>query len=307
MANYIKSDLEFILDQIKIAEAHAAGTPLANLIASPTLSFGLRTVDGTYNNLLPGRSDWGAADQPFFELVDPEYMPGYTPGPGPVTDAQPRVISNLVVDMSSNNPAATEAYEAHLEFGATATPILDDLGNEQTDTFGNTLVLYRIPNVAPDEGLSAPFNSWMTLFGQFFDHGLDLVNKGGSGTVFIPLQPDDPLFDPAPGAPNFMVLTRASRLGPDNIAGTPDDAPVNATTPFVDQNQTYASHPSHQVFLREYELDANNRPVATGRLLQGENGGMATWADVKEQALDVPWGSRSARAAGRSPCSVSSR
>ena len=58
-----------------------------------------------------------------------------------------------------------------------------------------------LPNVAPDEGLSAPFNSWFTLFGQFFDHGLDLVNKGGSGTVFIPLQPDDPLYvagQPAP-------------------------------------------------------------------------------------------------------------
>ena len=44
-----------------------------------------------------------------------------------------------------------------------------------------------ITNTAPDEGLSAPFNSWFTLFGQFFDHGLDLVAKGGNGTVFIPL------------------------------------------------------------------------------------------------------------------------
>ena len=53
-----------------------------------------------------------------------------------------------------------------------------------------------LPNVSPDEGLSASFNSWFTLFGQFFDHGLDLVAKGQSGTVFIPLQPDDPLYDP---------------------------------------------------------------------------------------------------------------
>ena len=51
-----------------------------------------------------------------------------------------------------------------------------------------------ITNAAPDEGLSAPFNSWFTLFGQFFDHGLDLVDKGGNGTVFIPLMPDDPLY-----------------------------------------------------------------------------------------------------------------
>ena len=109
----------------------------------------------------------------------------------------------------------------------------------------------QITNVSPDVGLSAPFNSWFTLFGQFFDHGLDLVTKGGSGTVFVPLQPDDPLY--VPGSPtNFMVLTRATvPPGADGVIGTADDVrPVNTTTPFVDQNQTYTSHPSHQVFLR---------------------------------------------------------
>ena len=143
-----------------------------------------------------------------------------------------------------------------------------------------------IPNVAPDEGLSAPFNSWFTLFGQFFDHGLDLVNKGGSGTVFIPLQPDDPLYDPA-SSTNFMVLTRATvSPGADGVMGTADDVrPVNTTTSFVDQNQTYTSHSSHQVFLRQYALNADGDPVATGKLIEGGNGGMATWADVKAQAL----------------------
>src|SRR5262249_49795926 len=110
-----------------------------------------------------------------------------------------------------------------------------------------------ITNAAPDEGLSAPFNSWFTLFGQFFDHGLDLVAKGGSGTVFIPLMPDDPLYVEGSDT-NFMVLTRATTAGPgpDNVMGTADDTdrPVNTTTSFVDQNQTYSSHPSHQVFLR---------------------------------------------------------
>ena len=56
-----------------------------------------------------------------------------------------------------------------------------------TRTDSTTFQTFFIPNVAPDAGLSAPFNSWMTFFGQFFDHGLDLVTKGGSGTVFIPL------------------------------------------------------------------------------------------------------------------------
>jgi len=59
------------------------------------------------------------------------------------------------------------------------------------------------------------------MFGQFFDHGLDLVSKGGIGVVFIPLPADGPLRVCAPEgvagtgdevSPDkaFMVLTRAS-------------------------------------------------------------------------------------------------
>ena len=146
----------------------------------------------------------------------------------------------------------------------------------------------HLPAVAPDEGLSAPFNSWFTLFGQFFDHGLDLVNKGGSGTVFIPLQPDDPLYVEGSHT-NFMVLTRATvSAGTDGIMGTADDVrPVNTTTAYVDQNQTYTSHSSHQVFLRQYELNAAGDPVATGKLIEGANGGMATWGEVKAQAASM--------------------
>ena len=179
------------------------------------------------------------------------------------------------------------------------SPGLDGVFGTADDT-----EVFFIPNIAPDEGLSAGFNAWMTFFGQFFDHGLDLVTKGGSGTVFIPLQPDDPLF--VPGSPtNFMVLTRATNLpGADGILGTADDIHEheNTTSPFVDQNQTYSSHPSHQVFLRAYEFNAAGDPVATGRLITNRNlgadgefgtaddveiGGMATWAVVKAQARDL--------------------
>ena len=145
---------------------------------------------------------------------------------------------------------------------------------------------FFIPNVAPDTGLSAPFNSWFTLFGQFFDHGLDLVNKGNAGTVFVPLDSDDPLF-PVPGGLNFMVLTRAT-----NVNGEA----TNQTTPFVDQSQTYTSHPSHSAFLRDYDLvlddpagplDGPTHAEATGRLITGPGDGMADWAAVKQQALEV--------------------
>ncbi len=83
-----------------------------------------------------------------------------------------------------------------------------------------------------------------------------------------------------------MVLTRATvDPGPDGQFGTEDDIePTNDTTPFVDQNPDLHLAPSHQVFLREYVLNADGVPMATGKLLTGPGGGMATWADVKAQA-----------------------
>ena len=183
--------------------------------------------------------------------------------------------------------AAEAALATALTAAADAQTALETmLATHGIEMDGNNIV---IPDVAPDEGLSAPYNGWMTLFGQFFDHGLDLVGKGGSGTVYIPLMPDDPLY--VEGSPtNFMVLTRATNQpGPDGILGTADDVRehTNKTTPWVDQNQTYTSHASHQVFLREYELDANGNPVANGNLLHGSSGGMSTWGDVKAQAANL--------------------
>jgi Ca2+-binding RTX toxin-like protein len=161
---------------------------------------------------------------------------------------------------------------------STAQAVIDNSADLNQSLADNSVVRLDdgslvIPNVAPDEGISAPFNSWMTLFGQFFDHGLDLVEKGATTTVYIPLLEDDPLFIPG-GNFNFLTVTR-----------TLEDA-RNITSPFVDQNQTYTSHPSKQVFLREYELDAAGLPQATGRLLNGANGGIANWAETKQQALE---------------------
>jgi hypothetical protein len=402
MANYIRSDLDFILEQIKIAERHAAyiadpndpnAAPLygegaagqTGSVPAYTLSLGLRTVDGSYNNLLPGQEHWGAADLQFPELLDPTYRnadgtafdpdgpgpapalptsPNYNPSNNPnalVFDSSLRTISNLIVDQTLGNPAAIikglqiggvvaadlanvavvqaiyatfkpasdAEYQARvvmdnarsaanaLSDGNSATPpttaeqaALDALvvattahdltvTNLETARGVRDLALsplgivmdgdnVQVLNVATDVGLSAPFNSWFTLFGQFFDHGLDLVNKGGSGTVFVPLQPDDPLYVEGSHT-NFMVLTRATvSPGQDGVFGTADDVrPVNTTTPFVDQNQTYTSHASHQVFLRQYVLDASGVPHATGNLIEGggaEPGGMATWGEVKAQA-----------------------
>lgn len=513
MVKLVKHDLEFILAQIRIAEAHAAGGDLRQLVAgyngndgfdqAHLLPYGLRTVDGSYNNLLPGRENWGAADQSFPGLFNPTYLndadgdrydfgsydlngdgtpdtppawftnndyanagtrSGSQPGPGSgtVIDADPRIISNLVVDQTLNNPAAIAAALMHA--GLSGQPLMTALGQivearkaldaakalagdasgaiseleaevaeaqvalaaAQTvaaaaadaaaadqaafaaaqaaaDTAladrdaalsaytallidgtpdgaqtaeiqaafsafqqsqaafeasqvaaaaleataaastaaaaeaaaglaategvladaqaalgeaisvnadvvaaeaaldalleahgvemdGNTVYL---PNVSPDEGLSSPFNGYMTIFGQFFDHGLDLVAKGGNGTVYVPLSPDDPLY--VEGGQNYIPMTRVTvDAGPDGVLGTADDGPgpKNLTTPWVDQNQTYGSTASKQVFMREYRFSIDTDgdgvndagPIATGMLLEGANGGLATWADIKQQA-----------------------
>src|SRR3954471_20082510 len=117
-------DLSFILKQIKIAEHHAAtqtpGNMCGTLVGSGTdqipdrlTSYGLRTVDGSCNNLFPGRETFAAADQPFPRLAKPGVFrpaedtgPFGPPGAGPtsyanknsnVVDSQPRTISNLIV------------------------------------------------------------------------------------------------------------------------------------------------------------------------------------------------------------------
>ena len=82
-----KADLQFILRQIKIAEATSTAytpTPMTiqqSIMAEYGLSaansamapFGLRTVDGSFNSLVAGKSHFGAADTLFARLTDPVY------------------------------------------------------------------------------------------------------------------------------------------------------------------------------------------------------------------------------------------
>ena len=232
------------------------------------------------------------------------------------------MISNLIVDQTSTNPAAVAAagFPVRAQPGA---PSFKPCTIDQRPVL--TIRLWGIPagcvpshqtlpipNISTDQGHSPPYNSLFTFFGQFFDHGLDQTVKGG-GTVFVPLKADDPLITLGPdGIPNtgdevppsqaFMVLTRAqNQPGPDGVLGTADDVqtPVNTDSPWIDQSQTYASHASHQVFLREYVDNDAGVPVSTGRLLGGLDvgqtypgspdgrTGLATWAAVKDQAAKL--------------------
>jgi Ca2+-binding RTX toxin-like protein len=168
------------------------------------------------------------------------------------------------------------------------------------------------------------YNGWFVAFGQFFDHGLDFVNRDPdpTATVTINLSPNDPLYDPANGVTSIKVrradVANVSDAGGDGIFGTADDAYhsagadgidgtaddtyskpqyINQTGLLIDQSQTYGSHQSVNALIREY--DANGRP--TGRVVSGNTAvldtpdtaddvnakGLATWADIKTNALRI--------------------
>src|SRR5262249_42184366 len=70
----VRSDLEFILNQIVVAERHAAGENLLDIIPNSRVAFGLRTIDGSFNNLVAGQSAFGASDNTFPRLTDPLFQ-----------------------------------------------------------------------------------------------------------------------------------------------------------------------------------------------------------------------------------------
>ena len=210
-----QSDIEFIYQQILIAEAHPDGTGtlctapnrLTNALACPNqiintaLPFGLRQTNGQNNNLVDGKALYGSADRVFPRLTTPRFG-GADPlffdpdGPGPkkvgdptsyaqnngfVVDANPRMISNLISDQTERNPAAAAAAAETIGHGfGSGTVLVDHDRNPATPN----MVQYTLPNVAPDAGFSASYNSLFTLFGQFFDHGLDLAQYGTVISVY---------------------------------------------------------------------------------------------------------------------------
>ncbi len=320
MVNLNRTDLDFLLQQVNI------GIDYSQLI-NPLDPSGLREVAGTNNNLTGGYYDafgiwhpgqaynWGQSDQPFLRLSQATFDPTglkaryrygvdqnadtvVTAADNNVIDTNPRTISNLVSSMITDpaaigyNPAAAAAVTS--TGGSTFTTNIGGMG-------GDAVQAGFVPNAGVQGGAS--YNSWFVAFGQFFDHGLDFTQKGANGTITITLQPGDPLYvDPADpayidGVSNIMRMPRASLANPATdydasgvlLAGV---TPIyrNNTGPLIDQSQTYGSNASVNALLREY--DDSGRP--TGRVVAGADSnadgirdGLATWADVKANALKI--------------------
>jgi Ca2+-binding RTX toxin-like protein len=136
------------------------------------------------------------------------------------------------------------------------------IGNNKVNPIFDGLDSREISNIlgAQEEGLpkaDAETSIFFMAFGQYFDHGLDFLPKGGNGILEIGT---DPLDDPAD-------LTRGTV---DSIVdGVPQH--LNKASPFVDQNQAYGSNELVGQFLREsVKLDPNDpHGTAGARLLSG--------------------------------------
>jgi Ca2+-binding RTX toxin-like protein len=117
---------------------------------------------------------------------------------GSVDALNPRNISNLIAD--SSNPAGFQSldpndpdYAAKLEL-----KLMDDPAGRISPVSGAINPL--------------PYSNWMSQFGQFFDHGLDFVNKGVDGKVTVELLPSDGLY-----TANRATSITASRNNTANI------------------------------------------------------------------------------------------
>ncbi|MEI8228196.1 MAG: peroxidase family protein, partial [Planctomycetota bacterium] len=301
---------------------------IGNTAAGPAEPFGIRNVQGLFNNIAAAdQAGWGAAFRPFARLSNADYSNYMTGGvnlsaayANPFTtihDGTPRMISQTIssgeamtrADQISGNTLVTD----HLIYQITDLNTgLPKVGGHDQAGIPDPNGLYfkedfiRNLNTLPgDPSVTGIFN----LFGQFFDHGLDQIGKGGNLTngraskVYIDLDPSDPLYDPANGVTS-IAISRATVANPqaagpdgkfrtaddiaspgaDGLYGTSDDiiSPTNPeyqqhTSPYIDQSQTYGSDDTTTNLLRQSVIDPVTGKYTPGmRLFDGN-------------VLDQPW------------------
>ena len=163
----------------------------------------------------------------------------YAQTSGLVVDSQPRTISNLIVDQTANNPAAVRrGYDpartastgpgrrrAEGRRPSVTSPGLDGLFGTADDT-----PVFFIPKRHAGRRAHRAVQAWFTFFGQFFDHGLDLVTKGGNDIDLHSVAAGRSARTLAPTAaptnfhglpPRCASFDAGDHPGPDGILGTP--------------------------------------------------------------------------------------
>jgi Ca2+-binding RTX toxin-like protein len=243
-----------------------------------------------------------------------------------VSDYTPRLISQLVdssysADYAAAHPgtllSAQDRIEAAVLAADPAAYTTETSTYFKTDRNGNTIKDAGNKDIVITEKFQRNLNTlggdpsltgWNTLFGQFFDHGLDSIGKGGnkvdpngSGSkIIVPLAVNDPLYNnnAALGPINTTLsISRATVANPqqagadgqfrtaddilspgaDGVYGTADDILgatnpeyINHVSPFIDQSQTYGSSEDVTNLLREWVIDPKTGQYVAGmKLLDG--------------------------------------
>ena len=220
-----------------------------------------------------------------------------------VVDYTPRMISRTTTtagveyDTWANHqgdPAAAAHTPNEIYYGATGEATVLNWGQLETVANGGEGQVDTQARLAASAGQNdhfigglnpgvSPSNGFFVLFGQFFDHGLDFIDKGqldGSGknlTIKIALGVDDPLYGMLgpDGQPVTEITINRSTV--QTVDGSGSEY-VNHVSPFIDQSQTYGSDVQRTELLRQWvSTDGGTTYHAGMNLLDGST--LATaWA-----------------------------
>ncbi|MFT3670724.1 peroxidase family protein [Aestuariivirga sp.] len=220
-------------------------------------------TQGTYRTITNGVTTAADYHNPWDSVVD--YTPRMISRTTTTADVQYDTWANHQNDANASKHMANEIYydpntgvAKVLDWGQLKTVADGGLGQVDTQARLNASAGqddHFIGGLNP--GVS-PSNGFFVLFGQFFDHGLDFIDKGGQGsTIQIALAVDDPLYGMIGPDGNPVTSITINRATVDSVS--PDGTPqyVNHTSPFIDQSQTYGSNSQLTTLLREWVKDAN--------------------------------------------------
>lgn len=247
---------------------------------------GLRNVSGEFNNLTQDGHQWGAFNQTFIRLTHSDYSHyvhqnlsnaalgglGVPAGSTPQADSSslyaapnaslvdytPRMISQTIVSGGVTFAKDAQGHIQHTASGVAVVSdpgLIKDLGEVDTSIPDSGQYFIRNQNtVAGDPSTTG----WFTLFGQFFDHGLDFIDKPNqNATITIPLAPDDPLYGAIgpDGQPVYSIKVHRASVSGSDAQGA---VYKNLDSPYIDQNQTYGSNDAVTQLLRKWVADPNN-------------------------------------------------
>ena len=186
---------------------------------------------------------------------------------GQVPYIQAAVDQVALIESNGIDVSNLSTGEVLLDMTTSPYGLLGELGvpDRQNPDNGEYFLQSQNPGVAPTNGFFA-------VFGQFFDHGLDFIGKGASGTkITIPLSTDDPLYGVIGQDGRQTTSITISRANVYEVDENGVPLYINHTSPFIDQSQTYGSIDEITNILREWVEDPNDPDsyIPGARLLDG--------------------------------------